>query len=100
MCYARRMDRVADIESRLRAALEPTHVAVTDDSHKHAGHAGHSGSGGTHMSVTVVSAKFEGQSRVDRQRMVYAIFANELSSGAIHAMALTTRTPDEWARRQ
>lgn len=92
------MDRAADLESRLRAALEPTHVAVTDDSHHHEGHAGHSGAAGTHMTVIVVSARFQGLSRVDRQRLVYSLFAGELSSGALHALALTTHTPDEWAR--
>jgi BolA protein len=91
------MDRTASIEARLREAFAPVHLAITDDSHRHAGHAG--SSGGTHVTVTVVSEAFEGHSAVDRQRLVYALFAEEMRSGAIHAMALTTRTPAEWARR-
>lgn len=94
MCM--RMDRITSIESRLRAALAPVHLDVIDDSHKHAGHAG--SSGGTHVTVIVVSDAFAGKSAVDRQRMVYAVFTDEMRTGEIHAMALTTRTPAEWER--
>ncbi|HJO98107.1 MAG TPA: BolA family protein, partial [Rhodospirillales bacterium] len=50
--------------------------------------------GESHFRVEVVSAAFANKPRVERQRMVYAILAEELSSG-IHALALKTLTPDE-----
>ncbi len=92
MCSAK--NRTAALEARLREVFAPTHLAIVDDSHRHAGHAG--SSGGSHFTVTIVSSAFAGKSPVERQRMVYALFAEELRSGAIHAMALTTRTPEEW----
>ena len=87
------VNRIEAIEARLREALAPTHLAIRDDSHKHAGHAG--SSGGSHVTVTIVSEAFAGKNAVERQRMVYALFAEELRSGAIHAMALSTKTPSE-----
>jgi BolA protein len=49
----------------------------------------------------VVSARFEGVSRVARQRMVYAALGELMQGpGAIHALALLTLTPDEWQRER
>lgn len=44
--------------------------------------------------MTVVSAAFEGKSRVDRQRFVYDLLSEELEN-QIHARALRTLTPAE-----
>lgn len=76
------------------AALAPTELSVVDDSARHAGHAGASAEGETHFNVTVVSAVFEGRTRIERQRMVYALVDAELRGG-LHALQLTTRTPGE-----
>ncbi len=86
-------ERIALIEQRIREHFAPTLLTIRDDSHLHAGHAG--STGGTHVTITLVSSAFEGKNAVERQRAVYALFADELRSGAIHAMALTTRTPSE-----
>jgi BolA protein len=91
------MNRIEAIERRIRESLAPTHLEIRDDSHKHAGHAG--SSGGSHVTVTIVSSTFQGKNALERQRIVYALFADELCTGAIHAMALTTKTPDEWDAR-
>ena len=91
------MDRRSHIETRLREALAASHVDVVDESHRHAGHAG-AASGGGHFRATVVSARFEGLSRVARQRLVYEVLASEMRS-EIHALALRTLTPGEWDRR-
>ncbi len=48
----------------------------------------------SHFHVAVVSAAFAGQSRVARQRLVYGLLAEELRSD-IHALSLTTLTPEE-----
>jgi BolA protein len=94
------MASVQMIESALRARLVPAHLAVQDESAQHAGHAGHRPGGGTHFRAVVVAAAFEGKSRVERQRMVYELLAEPLRTGDIHALALVTRTPAEWAREQ
>ncbi len=82
---------------RIRAALEtglsPDTLDVADDSAAHAGHDGARGGGG-HYSVRVVSRAFVGRTMVQRHRMVYELLAGEMS-GAIHALALTTRAPGE-----
>jgi BolA protein len=87
--------RVAEsIRTKLTAALQPTRLAIRDDSHRHAGHAGARPEGETHFHVEVVSAAFAGQNRIARQRRVYGLLAEELA-GPVHALALTTLTPDE-----
>jgi BolA protein len=89
------MDRRGHIEARLREELAARHVDVVDESHRHAGHAG-AASGGGHFRATIVSDRFEGLSRVARQRLVYGVLAAEMES-EIHALALRTLTPAEWA---
>ncbi|MDP7650474.1 MAG: BolA family protein [Rhodospirillales bacterium] len=88
------MSMAAVIEKKLNAALSPARLAIVDESLHHAGHAGARPEGESHFRVEVVSAAFANKPRVERQRMVYAILAEELSSG-IHALALKTLTPDE-----
>ena len=89
------MDRRSHIEARLRAELAAHQVDVIDESHRHAGHAG-AASGGGHFRATIVSERFAGLSRVARQRLVYEVLAAEMKR-EIHALALRTLTPAEWA---
>ncbi|KAK1274461.1 hypothetical protein QJS04_geneDACA012267 [Acorus gramineus] len=52
---------------------------------------------GRHVSIYVVSSAFEGQSAVNRQRMVYKAIREELES-TVHAVdQMITRTPAEAA---
>ena len=89
------MMRVADrIHAKLTAALAPTRLVVTDESHRHAGHAGAQPGGQTHYSVLVVAEAFRGMNRVARSRAVHAALEREFSS-VLHALALTLRTPEE-----
>ncbi len=88
------MSVAKEMERKLGEALSPTRLVVNDDSHRHQGHAGWRPGGETHYSVEIVSAAFEGKSRVDRQRMVYAILADELAGG-VHALTLRTLTLGE-----
>ena len=92
------MSVAARIETKLTAALQPTRVKVIDESELHKGHAGHRPGGQSHFRVEIVSAAFDGQSRVARQRRVYEILAAELEAG-VHALALRTLTPAEDADR-
>lgn len=87
--------RIADrIRTKLETGLSPESLEIVDDSDKHAGHAGAREGGETHFTVTVVSDAFAGKSRVERQRMVYGLLAEEISE-RVHALALTTRAPGE-----
>ena len=83
---------VQRIEAALRAALAPTVLEVRDDSAQHAGHAG--AREGGHYTVTLVSERFEGLSRVARHRLVYDSLGPLMRAG-IHALAIEARTPDE-----
>jgi len=91
------MSVATTIESKLRAALQPTRVKVVDESELHKGHAGHRPGGESHFRVEIVSAAFEGHSRVARQRRVYEILTDEIKAG-VHALALKTLTPAEDAK--
>lgn len=84
----------AEIEARLRAALDPEQLAVIDDSEKHRGHAGHDGSGESHFTVDIVSDRFAGQNRVTRQRMVNTALS-DLLRDKVHALAIKARAPGE-----
>ncbi len=83
-----------EIERRLRAALDPAHLVVTNDSARHRGHSGDDGSGESHFTVEVVSGRFEGMSRVERQRAVNSALA-DLMKDRIHALAIKARAPGE-----
>ena len=87
------MNTAQTIEQTLRLRLEALDITVEDESALHAGHAG-AASGGGHYRVRIVSPLFSGKNRVQRHRLVYAALADEMG-GAIHALALTTLTPDD-----
>jgi acid stress-induced BolA-like protein IbaG/YrbA len=53
-----------------------------------------SGDDGTHFDATVISKDFEGKSTIQRHRMVYATLG-EAMGREIHALGLTTLTPDD-----
>jgi BolA protein len=79
---------------KLEAALAPSMLEIDDDSAKHAGHVGARVGGESHFNVRIVSAAFAGKSRVDRQRLVHGILAEELA-GPVHALALSLKAPAE-----
>jgi acid stress-induced BolA-like protein IbaG/YrbA len=56
------------------------------------------GDDGTHFQATVVSPAFRGKALLQQQRMVYATLGNRIVNGEIHALALKTYTPEDWAR--
>ncbi|MDA0716734.1 MAG: BolA/IbaG family iron-sulfur metabolism protein [Cyanobacteria bacterium] len=49
--------------------------------------------GGDHLQVTVISAAFDGLTKVRQHQLVYGALQQELASEAIHALALQTSTP-------
>lgn len=86
-------DRVARIESALRAALAPEALAVRDDSHKHVGHEG-ARDGRGHFAVEVVSSAFAGKLPLARHRLVYAAL-DAMMTTDIHALQIRALTPEE-----
>lgn len=82
------------MREKLIAVFAPEALEVVDESAKHAGHSGSRLGGETHFNVRIVSKAFEGISRVERQRRVYAALTDELKS-RVHALSLTTLTPAE-----
>ena len=87
------------IREKLVRAFAPTGLEIDDESARHAGHAGARPNadgtpGETHFRVRLVSEAFTGLSRVERQRRVYSILAEEIAGG-VHALSLSTLTPAE-----
>ena len=71
----------AEIEKFIKAALPDAEVivsALADD--------------GDHYAAKVVSKAFEGQSRIQQHRMVYAALEGRMG-GALHALQLETAVP-------
>jgi BolA protein len=85
-----------DIRAKLYTAFAPEVLTVTDESARHAGHAGARPGGESHFAVHIVSAQFEGMSRVERQRRIYAVLDGEFRSG-LHALSLKALAPSEVA---
>ena len=79
-----------EIRTHILAALPGAEVNVSDTTGT-----------GDHYAARVVFAGFEGKGLVDRHRLVYGALgaAIEGERAAIHALALTTLTPAEAARR-
>jgi BolA family transcriptional regulator, general stress-responsive regulator len=90
--------RVASaIRARLTEALVPERLEIEDESARHAGHAGARPEGESHFRVVIVAAAFEGRSRVERQRLVFAALG-DLMRTDIHALSIQALTPAEAAR--
>ena len=87
------MSRVERIRVALQAALAPSRLVVTDDSHKHAGHEG-ARDGRGHFDVQIVSQAFAGRSPLARHRMVYAALGRMMVTD-IHALSLHASTEQE-----
>jgi acid stress-induced BolA-like protein IbaG/YrbA len=51
---------------------------------------------GRHFFATIVSAEFEGTSRVKRHQRVYTALGDRMRE-QIHALSMKTLTPAEWA---
>lgn len=75
------------IKTKIRAALPDAQVELTDLT-------------GTrdHWKARVVSAAFQGKSRIQRHRMVFDALAEEMK-GPIHALTLDAWTPEQFSAR-
>ena len=87
------MTRADRIEALLRAAFAPQRLIVRDDSSRHLGHGGHDPRG-SHFHVEMISDRFNGESRLGKQRLVYDALAS-MFPGEIHALTLHLLAPGE-----
>ena len=86
------MSRTVQMQALL-AALQPSQIEITDDSHKHAGHEG-ARSGGGHYTLYIVSAQLAGKPTLSRHRMIYSALG-EMMKQDIHALNIQAYTPQE-----
>jgi BolA protein len=82
------------IEQQLRERFQPQLLEVVNESHMHSVPPDSE----THFKVVIVSELFDGSRKVARHQQVYATLAAQLE-GPVHALALHTYTPGEWALR-
>jgi acid stress-induced BolA-like protein IbaG/YrbA len=71
------------IKQGIEAGIACEHVEVAGD--------------GQHFQAVIVSAAFEGRSRVQRHQMVYAALGDRMRE-EIHALSMKTLTAEEWQR--
>jgi len=78
------MDIREQITSRIKSAYADAEITLTDMT-------------GTndHWEATIVAPEFEGMSRLQRQRGIYAALG-ELMAGPIHALTFRTLTPEQF----
>ena len=86
-------DRITRIRDALMKQLQPTHLNIEDDSHRHKGHAG-AADGRGHFNVQIVSLAFDGKAPIARHRLVYAALGDMMTTD-IHALSIEARTPKE-----
>lgn len=78
------------IRKKLENAFSPEFMEIVDQSHLHAGHAGAPAGGESHFRVQIVAAAFSEMSRVERQRAINRVLADELA-GPVHALSIEAR---------
>jgi len=69
------------VKAGIEAGLACEHLEVMGD--------------GQHFQALIVSAAFDGQSRVQRHQLVYAALGSRMRE-EIHALSMRTLTPQEW----
>ncbi|XP_024892446.1 bolA-like protein 2 isoform X2 [Temnothorax curvispinosus] len=74
------------IKDKVTEGLKASHVEVVDQSD----------GCGAKFSVVVVSDLFQGKPSLLRHRLVYGVLEEELKT--IHAISLTTFTPEQWEK--
>lgn len=77
---------IEQLEAQIKAQLPDARVKVLDPN-----------GDGEHLEAIVVSATFAGKTRVQQHQLVYGALQAELNSGALHALALKTCTPEQAA---
>lgn len=78
--------RLERMQQMIQDALNPTHLEVIDESHKHIGHAG-AKEGKGHFTVVIKSEALEGKRMLQQHRMVYEALGDMMETD-IHALAI------------
>lgn len=78
------------IRAKLEQGLKPSVLEIVDESERHRGHGGYREGGETHFRISVTAEAFKGLSRIDRERRVHALLADEIAE-RIHALTLSLR---------
>jgi acid stress-induced BolA-like protein IbaG/YrbA len=78
------MLRPEDIKGYIEQGLPCEHISVQGD--------------GAHFEAVIVSAEFRGKLRVQQHQLVYRALGERMRE-EIHALSMTTLTPEEWAAR-
>jgi BolA family transcriptional regulator, general stress-responsive regulator len=89
------MNVQTEIEEKLTGELQPALLEVVNESHMHSVPPNSE----THFKVVIVTDLFDGKRKVARHQQVYGLLAAQLE-GPVHALALHTYTPAEWAERE
>ena len=79
-------DRIKEIETRLKTALNPERLSILDEGHQHLGHAG-AQSGLGYFAITISSPALKGKSRVEQHRLIYQAIG-DLMQTDIHALRI------------
>ncbi len=77
--------KAEEIEDLIRASFPKAQITITDLA-----------GDGNHYAAEVIDESFRGQNRVQQQRAVYSALKGAMdgNQGALHALALTTKSPD------
>lgn len=89
------MQLETSIRSKIEKAFEPSFFEIENESSKHHRPPGSE----THFRLLIVSNKFNGVSRVERQRQVANLFDEERAAG-LHALSQRVYTEEEWSKAQ
>lgn len=81
------------IRTKLEKEFQPEHLELLNESSQHNVPEGSE----SHFRLLIVSEAFVGQSRVQRQRMVYGLLNEELA-GPVHALSMRALSPEEWQK--
>jgi BolA family transcriptional regulator, general stress-responsive regulator len=82
------------IRKRLETTFAPQHLAIFDDSEKHAGHSGANPKGESHFTIEIISEKFSGLSHVASHRLINETLADLFAQG-LHALSIRASAPKE-----
>lgn len=75
-----------ELEQRLKSIADIFYVKVEGDGYQY--------------HITIVSDQFLEQSKITRQRWVYAQLSDYITSGKLHAINMKTLTKEEWREQR
>ena len=75
------------IAARIKTAISDADIEINDTTGT-----------GDHFEARIVSATFAGVSMIRQHQAVYAPLKDVLATGELHALALKTYSPEQWAK--